>query len=231
MKRFFASLLAFVISFCFVSCGCSLTLPGSGDPVSRGDETEEGKSPLSDLADLFRGFDLSSLLDGEPSEEIRSALSGSGLSDKVLEALKIVGIEVTFGEDGTALLQDGEGHTVIQNEDGTWTVLSREGFSGQFGGDWPENEFTRLIPKPDGSVSVAAEEEDSFSVVLSDVSADQVRAYIEAVKGRGFTEDAAMEDQDVLGMTLISFSASNGNGFGISISFGAGLLSLSISKE
>ena len=231
MKRFFACLLAFVISFCFVSCGCSLTLPGSGDPVSRGDETEEEKSPLSDLADLFRDFDLSSLLDGEPSEEIRSALSGSGLSDKVLEALKIVGIEVTFGEDGTATLQDGFGHKVIANEDGTFMFLSGEGDSRQFGGDWPENEFTRLIPKPDGSLTYSAEKNDSFSVVLSGVSADQVLSYIEAIKGSGFSEDAALEDRDALGMTLISFRASNGNGYGVSISFGAGLLSLSVRKR
>ncbi|MBO4229656.1 MAG: hypothetical protein J5938_04835 [Clostridia bacterium] len=231
MRRFFAGLLAVALSFCFVSCGCSLTLPGSGEPMSRGDETEEEKSPLSDLADLFRGFDLSSLLDGEPAEEIRSALSGSGLSDKVLEALKKVGIEVTFGEDGTATLQDGFGHKVIANEDGTFTFLSREGDSRQFGGDWPENEFTRLIPKPDGSPAFAAEKDDSFSIVISGVSADQVRSYIEEVKGSGFTEDAALEDRDVLGMTLISFRALNGNGYKVSISFGAGLLSLSVRKR
>ena len=231
MRRLLAGLLAVLLALCLVSCGCSISLPDDDAPLTRRDGTEEAEAPLSDLADLFRNFDLSSLLNGAPAEEIRSALSDAGLRDKVLEAAREAGIDITFGEDGTALLQDGEGHTVIQNEDGTWTVLSGEGFSGQFGGDWPENEFTRLIPKPDGSVSVAAEEEDSFSVLLSDVSADQVRAYIEAVKGRGFTEDAAMEDQDVLGMTLISFSASNGNGYGISISFGAGLLSLSISKE
>ena len=50
-----------------------------------------------------------------------------------------------------------------------------------------------------------------------------MKAYAEKVKAAGFTVDPEETDENVMGMSVYSYSASNGKGYSVSVSFTAGV--------
>ncbi|MBO4326761.1 MAG: hypothetical protein J5950_05785 [Clostridia bacterium] len=100
----------------------------------------------------------------------------------------------------------------------------------QFGGKWPDNEYTRQLPKPDFSILAATDEDGSFDVVFTGVTIDQIKAYVEKVKASGFTRSAEVQDENIMGMTIFAYTAENSEGYSVSISFTAGTAAMSVSK-
>ena len=89
--------------------------------------------------------------------------------------------------------------------------------------DWPDNEFTKQIPKPEFALLSAETGEHGFTAVFSGVGADQMKAYAGKVKAAGFDVDPEETDENVMGMAVYSYSASNGKGYSVSVSFTAGV--------
>ena len=102
--------------------------------------------------------------------------------------------------------------------------------SGLLSSEWPDNEYTRLVPKPDLNVMTANAEDGEFTAAFSKASIEQIRAYAEKLKAAGFDKDTEVQDQEVMGMVIYTFSAKNADGAEVSLTFTAGTATLSISK-
>jgi len=150
-----------------------------------------------------------------------------------IESAKLSGCTVTFNADGSTTFTYDDGAVTVQHADGTWTYSDEDGTTTtQFGGEWPDNEFTRLVPKPAfGELLGAVTGEDSFYVSFVDTDLDQVRAYIEQVKAKGFTKNAEAVDETAFGIAVVSYTAYNAAGYKIEITSTMGVNGITISKD
>ncbi|MBR3766074.1 MAG: hypothetical protein IKL11_02795 [Muribaculaceae bacterium] len=90
--------------------------------------------------------------------------------------------------------------------------------------EWPENEFTNLIPKPDNITITGNKPIDNMyyighTIVVKDWSREDCKAYIEKLKAAGFTKpiagmkDVITNDKE----TIYSFDALNADGVHASV--------------
>ena len=118
-----------------------------------------------------------------------------------------------------------------QPEHGDNGSSGENGILDLFGSDWPENEYTKILPKPDFNMIGANEDEDGFTVAFINVDADAIKAYAGKLKEKGFTVDAEEDEQEVLGMTIYSYKADNNDGYHVEVSFAVGTSGLSVTKN
>ena len=151
----------------------------------------------------------------------------------MIDAARAEGGDLEFRADGTVVYTDADGSVVIQHPDGSWEYRDPDGqvSTAQFGGDWPDNEFTRLLPKPSFTLSAAVTSGDMFTVVFLSAELDQLKAYTEQVKTSGFNVDADTQEMEVMGMLIYSYSAENANGYRVNIFSSAGSAGLTITKN
>ena len=153
------------------------------------------------------------------------------VQNMVNEELKEVGITVELKEDGSTKVETGMGIEVTQKEDGTWNVEAKEGEIEELDGDWPENEFTKQVPKPSFDATAANTQDKSFSVAFVDTNVEVIRAYVEELKNAGFTVDASSKDVEVFGVVAYSYKASNGAGYRVEVTFAEKMCGMTITKE
>lgn len=90
--------------------------------------------------------------------------------------------------------------------------------------DWPENEFTKLVPKPENVKIMGNKKVDNayyigHSVVVKGWSKENCKAYVEKLKAAGFTKpiagmkDVITNDKE----TMFSFDALNADGVHASV--------------
>ena len=175
-------------------------------------------------------IDIGSIMSGNGSTDTIYGQLDEASKQQIISDLAKDGYEASFGADGSMTIVDPDGTTMVQKPDGTWVVKDDEGGEGQLGGDWPDNEFTKLIPKPDFELFVANTETNSFSVAFTSATIEQIRAYAAKVKAAGFNINEEVEDQEVMGMVIYSFTAENADGYTVEITSANGTSSLSISK-
>ena len=175
-------------------------------------------------------IDIGSIMSGNGSTDIVYGQLDEASKQQIISDLAKDGYEASFGADGSMTIVDPDGTTMVQKPDGTWVVKDADGGEGQIGGDWPDNEFTKLIPKPDFELFAANTETDSFSVAFTSATIEQIRAYAAKVKAAGFNINEEVEDQEVMGMVIYSFTAENANGYTVEIGYVNGTSSLTISK-
>ena len=108
---------------------------------------------------------------------------------------------------------------------------NEDGSTGQLGGDWPSNEFTKQVPKPPFELTAASTEESAFSVAFLGVDLDDLRDYVEELKNKGFTEDVESEDTEVFGIVMFTYAASNSKGYRVEVTSAVGVCGLTITKE
>ena len=73
-------------------------------------------------------------------------------------------------------------------------------------------------------------ETDSFSVAFTSATIEQIRDYAANVKAAGFNINEEVEDQEVMGMVIYSFTAENADGYTVEITSANGTSALTISK-
>ena len=102
-------------------------------------------------------------------------------------------------------------------------VNSDMGISNQYGGTWPDNEFTRQVPDPGFGVHSATTNSNSCNITFSNTTVDQLKEYAETVKDAGFTTILTRESES-RGVTHYLYTARNANGYELiitqSISYG-----------
>jgi predicted small lipoprotein YifL/uncharacterized glyoxalase superfamily protein PhnB len=224
MKKALLLVLALVLVLSLAACGGN----GNDDPLNRPDNTSgtnstdgAGNNPgdVPNLADAIGGTGKLSDLDAATRQAM-------------IDAAKADGVTVEFKSDGSVVITEADGSKSIQNPDGTWTFEDEDGNKEdiQIGGNWPDNEFTKLLPKPDYELMGASTDEDRFAVSFQGVTVEQVKAYVEKVKAKGFTVDAETTDENFGGMVVYIYSAKNAAGYKVEVSCASGVTGLSIEK-
>jgi len=241
ITKLFALLLALTLVFTLAACGNSNNNDPSGSqqgtnaPLNREDDisstdnqggTQSGNNDPSNLGDI----DIGSIMSGNGSTDTIYGQLDEASKQQIISDLAKDGYEASFGADGSMTVVNPDGTTVVQKPDGTWVIKDEDGGEGQLGGDWPDNEFTKLVPKPDFELFAANTETDSFSVAFMSATIEQIKDYAAKVKAAGFNINEEVEDQEVMGMVIYSFTAENADGYTVEITSANGTSSLSISK-
>ena len=241
LTKLLALLLALTLVFTLAACGNgnnddpSGSQQGTNAPLNREDDTsstenqggtQSGNNDSSNVGDI----DIGSIMSGNGSTDTVYGQLDEASKQQIISDLESEGYDVSFGTDGSMTIVDPDGTTMVQKPDGTWVVKDDEGGEGQLGGDWPDNEFTKLIPKPDFELFAANTETDSFSVAFTSATVEQIRDYVTKVKAAGFNIDEEVEDQEMMGMVIYSFTAENADGYTVEITSANGTSALTISK-
>ena len=241
LTKLLALLLTLTLVFTLAACGNSNNNDPSGSqqgtnaPLNREDDpsstdnqggTQSGNNDPSNVGDI----DIGSIMSGNGSSDVVYGQLDEASKQQIISDLAKDGYEASFGADGSMTIVDPDGTTMVQKPDGTWVVKDADGGEGQIGGDWPDNEFTKLIPKPDFELFAANTETDSFSVAFTSATIEQIKDYAAKVKAAGFNINEEVEDQEVMGMVIYSFTAENADGYTIEITSANGTSSITISK-
>jgi len=207
-------------------------------PLTRNDSANENSSESGtqeNTADQGQSsgeaFDFSSIANGTPT--YKTVLSAQSEADK----LKLVadgkanGYDVTFESDGSTVLTYTDGTVMVQDSKGNWSVKDADGSQTQVGGGWPDNEFTKLLPVPEMTVTGTEVTENGFTAVFIGADADSIKAYAEKVKAKGFVNDAHTEDQQIAGVTIYNYTASNSDGYTVEVFFASGSGGINLTKD
>lgn len=237
LTKLFALLLALTLVFTLAACGNSNNNNPSGSqqgtnaPLNREDDTSSTNNQSDENNSSNVGnIDIGSIMSGNGSTDTIYGQLDEESKQQIISDLAKDGYKASFGADGSMTINDSDGTTMVQKPDGTWVVKDADGGEGQIGGDWPDNEFTKLIPKPDFELFAANTETDSFSVAFMSATIEQIRDYATKVKDAGFNINEEVEDQEVMGMVIYRFTAENADGYTVEITSANGTSSLSISK-
>ena len=223
MKKILAFLLILIMVFSLAACGNKDDNP-SGDGENNPDNSHIGE-------DNNNGGNTDSLLAGIGSTTVIYGQMDEASKQQLVMEGKAEGIDISFGTDGSTTFVDNEdGTVVVQKPDGSWVVKDADGGEGQIGGNWPDNEYTRLVPKPSLELQATYIEGESFGATFTNATVEQIRDYVEQVKAAGFNINEVVEDREFGEMVLYSFTAENADGYVALITFANGTSSLSISK-
>jgi hypothetical protein len=219
MKKALFIILALALIFTMTACGGkdNDNKPGGNTPGTSQQSGATNPGNVPDLAGAIGGT-------GKLSEY------DAATRQAMIDAAKAEGGNLEFKSDGSVVYTDKDGSKSIQNADGTWTYEGADGEVGQYGGDWPENEFTKLLPKPDFALTAASTNANGFTVAFTNVTAAQLKAYVEQVKAKGFTVDAETEDQEVMGIVIYSYTAKNADGYEVGVFSTQGTSGLTLKK-
>ncbi|MBQ4137804.1 MAG: hypothetical protein IJD67_06800, partial [Clostridia bacterium] len=111
-----------------------------------------------------------------------------------VESAKEEGLEVVFNDDGTTTIIYEDGTRATQKADGTF-VIENDGYAGQIGGEWPENDRTKLIPKPEkGTVLTSDLRDGTAKIMLGECSIEDAVAYASKLIEKGFDSNVKSDD-------------------------------------
>lgn len=96
---------------------------------------------------------------------------------------------------------------------------------------WPENEFTKQVSKPEfGDLNGAVEIDDEFCISINDVEINEVKSYVEIIQKEGFKENQDVIDKEAIGIEVYSYMADSKDGYSIALEYSVGVCSLTITK-
>ena len=101
--------------------------------------------------------------------------------------------------------------------------------SNQYGGNWPNNEFTRQVSNPGFDVHSVTTNSDSCNITFSNTTIEQLKEYVETVKEAGFTT-ILIRETETRGSTHYLYNARNANGYEIVVTKSVSYSILSITK-
>lgn len=110
--------------------------------------------------------------------------------------------------------------TTITNEDGEKLTI---------GTNWPDNQYTRLIPKPSfGTVTSSWSADESFFAILGNVTLNQAKSYVSQLEAAGFNNDKYTMDGAAYGTDMYTFTAKNAAGNEVAAAYSSGSLTITI---
>ena len=232
MKKILLLLLSVVLVFSLIACGNEENPDPSGSEnpvVSQSGENNEDQGGENSTVNP-EDIDFAAIMAGNGATEVIWGKQDEATKQAIIADAKKDGVDVSFGADGSMTVVDTDGTTMIQNPDGTWKIKDADGNEGQVGGDWPDNEFTKLVPKPEFEFLAANTDANSFSVVFTSATIEQIKDYATKLKAAGFNINEEVEDQEMMGMVIYSFTAENADGYTVSLTFASDNSGLEISK-
>ena len=194
MKKILVLLLSLLLVFSLVACDNGNNPDPSGtnndDPLNRDPGTSQG----GNQGDVPNGVDIDAILAGNGSTDIIWANQDEATKQTLIDAAREEGFTVTFGNDGTTTMIDAEGNKNIQNADGTWSYVGKDGSSVNIGGNWPDNDLTKLVPAANFNISASTYYDGNCAITFSGATLDAIKAYVEQVKAAGFDNDVTLTD-------------------------------------
>ena len=227
MKKAPTLILALILLLALPGCGLLGKIISKAESkvseMNEYSELEESSEPDYN-SKTVSGFDSTDTIYGQMTAAERAAF---------IQQAALSGAQVTFNADGSTTFVYENGTVTKQNADGTWTYSDEDGTATtQFGGQWPDNEFTRQVPKPDfEELFGATTDGNTFTVLFTDTDNSKMRTYIETVKAEGFTIDASTTDETALGFPVLSYTAKNTAGYEITVSSAMGVNTIIITKK
>ena len=235
MKKILVLMLSLLLVFSLVACDSGDNPNPSGtnnndDPLNRDPGTSQsgnqggtqGGATNGDVGSMISGIGSSTALYSDMDAASKQAFIAEGARQ---------GLDISFGADGsTTIVDTTDGTTLIQKPDGNWVFSDGQGGEGQIGGNWPDNEYTKLVPKPSFELYAAVIEDETFSVMFTNATIEQIKAYAEQVKAAGFNLNEELTDENVMGMVIYSFAAENADGYSVEVFSASGTTGLRISK-
>ena len=100
-----------------------------------------------------------------------------------------------------------------------------------FGDKWPDNEFTKNLPKPKIPILQVMDYDGDFYVIFDSTNVKEVKAYVEQLKAAGFTSDVYEDEWDYEGETFYSFTGRSAVGLEVSIVVAGGSATMSVIKK
>jgi len=89
-----------------------------------------------------------------------------------------------------------------------------------FTAQWPDNQFTRQVPKPSFEVTVGSVTETEFAALGLNTTREQMLAYAKELEKAGFDKNAETTDESAFGLDLFyRYKAGNGKGYEVEISY------------
>ena len=232
MKKILLLLLSVVLVFSLVACGNEENPDPSGSEnpgVSQSGENNEDQGGENSTVNP-EDIDFAAIMAGNGATDVVWGKQDEATKQAIIADAKKDGVDVSFGTDGSMTVVDTDGTTMVQKPDGTWVVKDADGGEGQIGGDWPDNEFTKLVPKPSFELYAAAVDGDTFSVLFTNATIEQLKAYADQVKAAGFNLNEELTEQNVMGMVIYTFSAENADGYSVEIFSASGSSGMRIDK-
>lgn len=220
--------------FCFMmllsGCDSSKTsYPISSEPIPTYDASKNVK--IIEVPATIDEIDFNLIMSGNGQSMVLSKL---GIAEKqaIIAEGKAQGVTVIFDNDGnSSFVNDADGSKAIQDAQGYWTIVTKEGTVGQIGGKWTENEFTKQLPQPNMQIAMSVNDDTSFSVTFANPTLDEIKSYVEQLKADGFTNDQVLTDMQVKGVNVYAFQAVNENNYSVEVILSNGVASLIISKN
>ena len=215
MKKLFVLLLALMMVFSLAACD------NDSSDASRNDD--QGGADIENI-------DFAAIMSGNGGTDVVWGKQDAATKQAIIDEARKDGVDISFGADGSMTVVDTDGTTVVQKPDGTWVIKDADGGEGQLGGNWPDNEYTRIVPRPDFELYAAGTDEESFFVSFSNVTVEEIKIYAAKVKAAGFNINEEVEDQEIGGIVVYSFIAENADGYTVEITSAAGVNAMTISK-
>ena len=109
-------------------------------------------------------------------------------------------------------------------------VVTKPAANTQSDANWPDNEFTRVLPKPGFSFNIQENSGHLFTLMSMAATLDEAKAYVEQLRSAGFTVNANTEETSAMGMAIYTYTASNNAMYNVDLSFVSGMCSLTVTK-
>ncbi|MCL1896029.1 MAG: hypothetical protein FWG03_05725 [Clostridiales bacterium] len=118
---------------------------------------------------------------------------------------------------------DGDGGDPYDADGGMddWVPVNDGQDEEYFTGEWPDNEFTRQVPKPPFPFAFGGFQDGDFCASFEDVPYADALAYGEQIQAAGFDIDLTVYDQEE--GERYSFGAENGAGYGVDFVWKSGM--------
>ena len=101
--------------------------------------------------------------------------------------------------------------------------------SNQYGGAWPENEFTKQVPNPGFEVHSVTTNSNSCNITFSKTTIEQLKEYVETIKDAGFTTVLTRETKTSV-INYYLYTAKNANGYEVIVTRSVRYSILAINK-
>jgi hypothetical protein len=140
---------------------------------------------------------------------------------------------LVFGVAMQKTITSAVSEAIGQQVSGIGDIFSFFGGTGDgtiFTAQWPKNEFTQQVPKPDFEVSFGSVSDTEYTALFGNVSTNDLKKYVEKVKRAGFGKNAKTEEQAALGVAVYSYTADNGKGYQVSVATALGMNAIAIKK-
>ena len=165
------------------SISVDLTL---GEHTIRGNETYEG----GEQGCGCQGSSITGTADGDTGDV--TIIEGCRKTETHKDSDEFRGRTSTINSDGSRNPLGEDTRSVLTRDQ--WRTDLKGGAYGQFSGEWPDDRYTRRIPKPDMQLSFAgiSKKGNSFSAMFKNDAGNVIRMknYAERLRERGFTISA-----------------------------------------